>query len=72
MRKFSSFIFGAFLGGLVGVTLSLLLTPESGVELREQIRQRVELLSNELKQAVNTRRIELQDRLESLRASSSE
>jgi gas vesicle protein len=69
MRKFASFLMGALLGGLVGATISLLFAPESGGELRTQIRQRAESFGSEVRQAVNTRRIELQDRLESLKTS---
>jgi gas vesicle protein len=68
MRKFSSFVIGAVLGGLVGATLSLLFAPESGTELRAQIRQRADSFSTEVRQAVNTKRIELQDRLDTMRA----
>jgi len=68
MKKFMSFTIGAVIGGLVGATLSLLFAPESGAELRTQIRERAEAFTSEVRQAVNTKRIELQDRLESLRA----
>ena len=67
MRKFASFLIGALLGGLVGATISLLFAPESGEELRTQIRQRAEAFGSEVRQAVNTKRIELQDRLETLK-----
>ncbi len=68
MRKFASFTIGAVLGGLVGATLSLLFAPESGADLRAQIRERADSFSAEVRQAVNTKRIELQDRLETMRA----
>jgi gas vesicle protein len=68
MRKFFSFLLGILVGGLVGATISLLFAPESGNHLRSQIRQRAESFSTEVRQAVNTKRIELQDRLENLRA----
>lgn len=68
MRKFASFIIGVVLGSLVGATLSLLFAPESGTELRTQIRERADAFSAEVRQAVNTKRIELQDRLETMRA----
>ncbi|MBI4732127.1 MAG: YtxH domain-containing protein [Chloroflexi bacterium] len=68
MRKFASFTIGAVLGGLVGATLSLLFAPESGANLRAQIRERADAFSAEVRQAVNTKRIELQDRLETMRA----
>jgi gas vesicle protein len=68
MRRFASFTIGALVGALVGATLSLLFTPESGIELRSQIRDRAGAFSAEIREAFNTKRIELQDRLETLRA----
>ena len=67
MRKTISFFVGVVMGGLVGATVALLFAPESGSELRDQIRDRAESLTGEIRQAVGDRRIELQDRLESLR-----
>lgn len=68
MRKALSFIIGAVLGGLVGASLSLLFAPASGSELRGQVRERIDTFSAEVRQAVTTKRIELQDRLEAMRA----
>ena len=68
MRRMISFFIGVVLGGLVGATIALLFTPESGSELRDMLRQRAESLSSEVRQAAGTRRIELQERLETLRA----
>ncbi len=68
MRRIFSFFIGITLGGLVGATLALLFTPASGDELRAQIRDRVENAAIEIRQAASTKRIELQDRLEILRA----
>ena len=67
MRKTISFFVGVVMGGLVGATVALLFAPESGSELRDQIRDRAESLTGEIRQAVGDRRIELQDRLETLR-----
>ena len=67
MRKVASFTIGTLIGGLVGVTLAMLFAPESGAELRIQIRERVDAFTAEVRQAISTRRIELQDRLESMR-----
>ncbi len=68
MRRVLSFLFGAILGGLVGSTTALLLAPESGAELRAQIRERLEAFGTEIRQAATARRIELQQRLDTLRA----
>ena len=68
MRRFFIFLFGVILGSLVGATLSLLFAPESGSELRSQIHDRALAFSSEVRQAVNTKRIELQDRLDTLRS----
>lgn len=68
MRKIFGFLIGILVGALVGSTLALLLAPESGEELRSQIRARGQNFLGEIKHAADTRRIELRDRLDSLRA----
>ena len=68
MKRIFSFFIGALLGGLVGAVLALLFAPFSGEELRGQIRERTSGISNEIRQAANTRRIELTQRLDALRA----
>ena len=68
MRRALSFFIGITLGGMAGATLAILLTPLSGIELRAQIRARTETLATEVRQAANTRRIDLQERLDTLRA----
>lgn len=68
MRKTLSFAAGALLGGLVGAILALLFAPESGLELRAKIDSRARDVSTEIRQAAATRRIELQERLETLRS----
>jgi gas vesicle protein len=62
------FLIGMFVGALVGSTVALLLTPESGDELRGELRTRGEGFVNQVRTAADTRRIELRNRLESLRA----
>ena len=59
MRKFLSFLGGTLMGALVGATLALLLTPNSGETLRAQIRERFAALQDELSQAAAERRTEL-------------
>jgi gas vesicle protein len=68
MRRIVSFIIGTVLGGLAGAVIALLFTPASGSELRAQIRDRTENLVVDIRQATATKRIELQNRLDTLRA----
>jgi gas vesicle protein len=67
MRRIFGFMIGVFVGALVGSTIALLLTPESGEELRMQLRLRGESFVNQVQTAADTRRIELRNRLETLR-----
>jgi gas vesicle protein len=62
------FLIGVFVGALVGSTIALLLTPESGEELRGEIRQRGESFASQIRSAADERRIELRRRLDALRA----
>jgi gas vesicle protein len=68
MRKLASFSIGAVLGGMVGGVLALIFAPKSGVELRSLIKNRINILSDDVQQAVQTKRIELQNRLDNLRS----
>ena len=68
MRKMFGFMIGIFLGSLVGSTIALLLAPDSGDELRAQLRERGQIFMGEIRHAADTRRIELKDRLDTLRA----
>jgi gas vesicle protein len=68
MRRVFSFFIGVTLGGLVGAAVALLFAPASGLELRTQISDRAQTFAVDIRQAANTKRIELQERLEVLRA----
>lgn len=68
MRRVFSFILGATVGGMVGATFALLFTPASGQEVRGLITDRIQSFASEIRQASTTKRIELQERLEDLRA----
>jgi gas vesicle protein len=68
MRRVFGFSIGAVLGALVGTVLALLFTPASGKDLRKQINDRAQAFSSDIRQAANTKRIELQERLEVLRS----
>jgi len=68
MRRMFGFIIGIFVGSLVGSMVALLLAPESGEKLRSQLRDRGQGFVNNVRHAADSRRIELRNRLESLRA----
>jgi gas vesicle protein len=68
MRRVFGFFIGATLGGMVGATLALLFAPASGQEIRTRITDRAQTFALDIRQAASTKRIELQDRLEVLRA----
>ncbi len=68
MRKMFAFTIGAVVGALVGSTIALLLAPESGERLRGMLRERGAGFLAEVQRAAEARRIELQERLETLRA----
>jgi gas vesicle protein len=68
MQKFISFFTGAVIGGLVGVTLALLLAPYSGEQLRLQMQERTQRLQGEIKVAANARRAELERQLATMRS----
>ena len=67
MRRMFGFLIGIFVGGLVGSVIALLLAPESGEELRNEIRARGQNFMNDIQHSADSRRIELRTRLESLR-----
>jgi gas vesicle protein len=68
MRRVFSFFIGTLIGGVIGAALALLFAPSAGEELRVQINDRAQGLVADIRHATNTQRIELQDRLETLRA----
>jgi len=62
------FLIGVFVGSLVGSTLALLLAPESGEQLRGELRARGEGFFAEVRHAADSRRNELEIQLAELRA----
>ena len=67
MNRVISFLSGAVMGALVGSTLALLLTPASGDELRAKMQEQVRKIQEEVKTATESRRVELEEQLASLR-----
>ena len=67
MNRVISFLSGAVMGGLVGATLALLLTPASGEELRAKMQEQAKQIQAEVKAATESRRAELEEQLATLR-----
>ncbi|MEW6567623.1 MAG: YtxH domain-containing protein [Chloroflexota bacterium] len=68
MRRMMIFMAGTFCGALVGAVAALLLAPVSGEELRSQIRGRYQGLVEDVRQAYQSRRAQLEAELEALRS----
>lgn len=68
MRRMFGFLIGIAVGGLVGGTIALLMAPEAGEELRGQLRERGQNFFADVRHAADERRIELRQRLETMRA----
>jgi gas vesicle protein len=67
MRRMFGFLIGVTVGGLVGSTIALLMAPESGEQLRSELRLRGETFFNEVRHAADDRKIELRQRLDYMR-----
>ena len=68
MKRTFGFLIGIFVGGLVGSTIAMLMAPESGEELRAHLRSRGDNFFNDVRHAADERKIELRQRLDSMRA----
>ena len=66
--KLDRFLEGLVIGGLAGALAALLLTPQSGDQLRGQIQSRITQVRSEVNNAASSRRIELEQQLAALRA----
>jgi len=67
MRRAFSFFIGTLIGGLIGAAVALLFAPSKGKDLLVQINDRAQALAANISHAANSKRIELQERLETLR-----
>lgn len=67
MRRAFSFFIGTLIGGIIGAAIALLFAPSAGRDLRVQISDRAQGLAADIRQAATSKRIELQERLETLR-----
>lgn len=68
MSKSSNWVMGAIIGGIVGSVLATLFAPYSGLELRTRIKDYIQNVQDEVQQAGNERRLELEAELEKLRS----
>jgi len=66
MKKAMAFVFGAVLGGVLGGLTALFLAPYSGEELRSVIKQGVDNIQIEVKEAAEQKRAELEGQLQEL------
>ncbi|MEX1071334.1 MAG: YtxH domain-containing protein, partial [Anaerolineales bacterium] len=67
MKRVLSFVLGVTGGALVGATVAILLAPSSGDDLRTDLRSRFNRFGDELKDAAQQRRTELERQLSNLR-----
>lgn len=67
MNRMLTFGGGLLLGAMVGAGLVLLLAPQSGVETRQLIQERIQDILEEGRVAAEVRRQELQARFEDLK-----
>jgi gas vesicle protein len=67
MRFWGKFMIGAFMGGLFGALVGLLIAPESGQNLRGRVSGTIIQIREEVIQASSEKRSELQDQLNRLR-----
>ena len=68
MRRMFGFLIGIMVGSLVGSTIALLLAPDSGEQLRSQLRERGQIFFSDIQHAADERRIELRQKLDDMRA----
>jgi gas vesicle protein len=68
MRRVVSFVIGTLIGGTIGAAVALLFAPSAGKDLRLQINDRTQGLVTDIRHAAISKRIELQERLDTLRA----
>jgi gas vesicle protein len=67
MRRFTSYLAGSLCGALLGAVLALLLTPYSGKDLRQLTWDRLGGFRDDVREAYDSRREQLEAELESLR-----
>ncbi|MBE3111338.1 MAG: YtxH domain-containing protein [Acidobacteria bacterium] len=67
MRRFMSFLAGSLCGALLGAVLALLLAPYAGEDLRQRTREKLSGFRDDVREAYDARREQLEAELQSLR-----
>lgn len=67
MNKIFSFMAGALCGALIGGVTALLLTPNSGEQLRMDVRERLETAVSEAQKAMAEKEAELDAQFEQMK-----
>lgn len=67
MRGLVNFISGALLGGVIGAAAVILVAPQSGEELRANLRHEVDAILDEGRRAARERENEMREQLAYLR-----
>ncbi len=67
MNKMFSFMAGAICGALIGGVTALLLTPNSGEQLRSDVRERLETAVAEARKAMAEKQAELDAQFEKMK-----
>jgi len=70
MKKVLFFLLGAAIGGIVGGTVALLFAPQSGYDMRGQIKDYTQKTMDDIRLAAQEKRIQLEKQLTDLRKSS--
>ncbi len=68
MGKITGFLAGLMSGAIVGAVAALLLAPSSGRELQSRAREQFDTLVEDAKTAAETKRVQLEAQLASLKA----
>lgn len=68
MSNTKSWMLGAILGGFLGSALVMLYTPAKGSELKSKLQEAVQRLRDEVRQAGEEKRAELEAQLDALRS----
>ncbi len=68
MSKMNSWMMGAILGGFLGSALVLLYPPAKGSELKGYLQEPVQKIRDEVRQAGEEKRAELEAQLDALRS----